>query len=232
MRPVKRDDVPTDAKGNSVLFAHYREARDPLIDRIGDFCSYCEVALHDQVDVEHVLPKKHNTGLITKWSNFLLACSVCNSIKGSTDCQLADYFWPDVDNTARAFVYEPDKAPKVDGALSQQEQRLAQATIDLTGIDRLPGHPKYSRRDRRWLKRKEAWGIASESLKNLQGHNCPEMRRQIELTAKSRGYWSIWMQVFRADPDMRQRLIDGFPGTARDCFDANTQPVARPGGQI
>ena len=60
MRPVHRGNVPTDDNGIDIEFNDYKKARDPLIHRIGDYCSYCEVALHDQVDVEHVLPKSIN----------------------------------------------------------------------------------------------------------------------------------------------------------------------------
>lgn len=40
------------------------------------------------------------------------------------------------------------------------------------------------------------------------------------------------MTVFRNDPDMRNRLIRAFPGTATNCFDPQGAPVPRPGGQI
>lgn len=71
MRPVQRGDVPADSNGNAVVFGQYKEARDLLIGRIGDFCSYCEVALHSTVHVEHVQPKSRHPGLALHWSNFL-----------------------------------------------------------------------------------------------------------------------------------------------------------------
>jgi hypothetical protein len=60
------------------------------------------------------------------------------------------------------------------------------------------------------------------------------MRRQIVKAARAEGFFSIWMQVFDDDEQMRQMLIDGFSegntfigfaGTARNCFDAKTRPV-------
>ncbi|MCW7555679.1 hypothetical protein NX722_24235 [Endozoicomonas gorgoniicola] len=44
--------------------------------------------------------------------------------------------------------------------------------------------------------------------------------------------WSIWMTVFADDADMLNRLIQALPGAAQNCFDANGQPVTRPGGQL
>ena len=61
MRPVNRRDWPKTADGNEIHFADYKEARDPLIRRIGDYCSYCEVCLHNSIDVEHVRPKNPAT---------------------------------------------------------------------------------------------------------------------------------------------------------------------------
>ena len=40
------------------------------------------------------------------------------------------------------------------------------------------------------------------------------------------------MTVFAKDPDMRQRLIDAFPGTSNDCFDDQCNPIPRPGGAL
>ena len=112
MRPVQRGDVPTHADGNVVEFSEYKEARDPLVHRIGDFCSYCEVALHSTVHVEHVRPKSKHEDVELSWSNFLLACDSCNSTKGDEDVVLDQYFWPDTDNTTRPFLYEVDARRK------------------------------------------------------------------------------------------------------------------------
>lgn len=42
MRPVSRGQRPKDADGNPVGFITYQQARGPLINRLGEFCSYCE----------------------------------------------------------------------------------------------------------------------------------------------------------------------------------------------
>jgi uncharacterized protein (TIGR02646 family) len=113
LRPVVRGDAPVVAAGNPIVYTDYKQARDALIARMGDYCSYCEVALHSDIDVEHVLPKSLNPDLELEWSNFLLACGNCNSIKGGQTITLADYYWPDLDNTLRAFLYEQDEPPQV-----------------------------------------------------------------------------------------------------------------------
>jgi len=231
MRPVVRGEIPTDATGDPVTYADYKDARDDLIGRVGDYCSYCEVALHSQVDVEHVLPKSLHPTHALEWSNFLLACTNCNSIKGNTPVDLADFYWPDQDNTLRAFVYEPDEPPQVLAA-AHIDPNKARRTLELTGVDRVPGHPRFSDRDRRWLKRFEAWSVARQAAQFIQTADSAEMRSLAIEVALGRGFWSVWMQVFHDDQDMRRRLITAFRGTAASCFDPQTQPIARVGGSI
>jgi hypothetical protein len=55
MRPVRCGACPRTG-GRTVRFTHYRDARDPLIQRIGDYCSYCEMPKPDGPDVEHIRP--------------------------------------------------------------------------------------------------------------------------------------------------------------------------------
>ena len=232
MRPVDRGDLPNDNRGNPVIFQEYGDARDPLIARIGDYCSYCEVALHGTIHVEHVIPKVLHGGLEKTWSNFLLAFDYCNSTKGHQEVILGDHYWPDTDNTARPFVYELDRSPQAAPWLDATQLANAQRTLGLTGVDREPGHPKLTKKDRRWLKRREVWGAALHERRKLQESDTPQQRDSVTQVAVSRGFWSVWMQVFHDDLDMRRRLILGFRGTAANCFDRSTQPVTRAGGQI
>lgn len=231
MRPVLRGPVPTDDSGDEITFSHYNQARDPLIDRMGDYCSYCEIALPSAIAVEHVQPKSLEPALELKWDNFLLACNNCNSVKLNTPVDLPEFYWPDLDNTLRAFLYEQDEPPQIidDDAI---DQVIAQRTIDLTGLDRLPGHPNYSDRDRRWKKRFEAWSAALLAATFIEQNDSEEMRALAVEVARGRGFWSVWFTVFFQDLDMCERLIAGFKGTASDCFDAETETIARPGGQI
>jgi len=232
MRPVNCGEWPKDVDGNNIPFADYSDARDDLIRRIGDYCSYCEVCLHGSIAVEHVRPKKPQPALEREWTNFLLACDNCNSTKSNKDVDLAHYFWPDRDNTARVFDYDLDQPPRIKTGLDPALRPIAERTIALTGLDRVPGHPSYSIRDRRYLKRKEVWGVALIARGNLKQNDTPQMRDSILHTAVSRGFWSVWLQVFHDDEEMRSSLIKWFPGTATDCFDGNTRPIPRLGGLV
>lgn len=231
MRPVVRGDCPKSGEGTDVSFTNYKQARDPLISRIGDYCSYCEICLHGAIDVEHVQPKTHQSTLKLKWTNFLLACTTCNSTKGDEEVDLNDYFWPDRDNTARIFDYLLDQPPRIANGLDPALQPIAERTLGLTGLDRVPGHPRFSDRDRRWCKRLEAWGVALHMRRCLEEDPTPSMREAVLQNAIARGFWSVWMQVFADDVDMRLGLIAWFRGTARECFDDTTRPIPRNGGQ-
>ena len=79
-------------------------AADALAQRMGWYCAYCEVPLSAGPHVEHKQPKKHHAALKYEWSNWLLACTNCNSTKSEKNTPLADTLWPDRDNTARAFA--------------------------------------------------------------------------------------------------------------------------------
>lgn len=232
MRPVDRGNAPTDQDGNAIVFQEYRDARDHLIRRLGDYCSYCEVALHSDVDVEHVRPKSKHSHLAKTWTNFLLACKYCNPTKGDKDVVLNDYYWPDTDNTARPFIYELDRAPQVAGSLNAGQKTIARRTLELTGVDREPPHAALTPSDRRWLKRRAAWGVAIGERQKIRRNDTAEQRESALHVAIGRGFWSVWMQVFSDDLDMRRSLIAWFFGTDITCFDNQTQPVARAGGNI
>ncbi len=232
MRPVERGPCPWDANQAPIVLTHYRDARDPLIERVGDYCSYCEVCLHSTIHVEHVRPKSPRPELEREWTNFLLACDQCNAIKGDTDVNLGDYFWPDRDNTARVFRYDHDVPPRVEDGRTADQQATANRTLELVGLDRVPGHPKFSERDRRWKKRLDVWGVAILARRDLQQHDSTALRTSILQTAIARGHWSVWMQVFNDDVAMRTSLIRWFLGTAENCFDAQARPVPRPGGRV
>jgi len=233
MRPVVRGICPQDDQGENVIFSNYSQARGELINRMGEFCSYCEMHLDASLAVEHVKPKSLNPDDELNWNNFLLACANCNSTKGTTDVDLEAYLWPDRDNTFYAFQYAEGGLVSASHRLDDTDlKRKAQATILLTGLDKHPlNNPKAS--DRRWINRRETWDIAFESKQDLAGSDTPEMRRQIIRTATGHAYWSIWMTVFKEDASMLQRLIQAFPGTCSDCFDAadGYNPVPRDGGQ-
>ena len=227
MRPVDRGAAPT-------AYARYQDAGADLRERLGDYCSYCERQIETNLAVEHVQPKSVVQALSTNWANLLLGCVNCNSIKGNTPISLVDYFWPDVDNTLRAFEYSPG------GLIGPQPDLMpgmvvkAVATLQLTGINRYPGaggqQPTTS--DQRWLRRQEAWTKAERYRDVLTRQDTIEVRELIVDVATSRGEFSIWWTVFAGDVDMRRRLREAFMGTHWASFDINENPVPRIGGQL
>ncbi|NQU20189.1 MAG: HNH endonuclease [Candidatus Nealsonbacteria bacterium] len=228
MRPIDRRATPRDGSDEPKGFSKYRHARKDLIDRLGQYCSYCGTRLPASLAVEHVRPKKPNPDLELRWDNFLLACTNCNSTKGDKDVVLDEYFWPDKDNTFRAFVYTEGGLIEVNSDLTDDERELAQSTIDLVGLDRTPANdPAVA--DRRWKNRDEVWTMAIDARQDLAAQGTETLRKWIVNTATGRGFWSVWMTVFADDQNMRKRLIDAFPGTSKDCFDDECRPVRRPG---
>jgi uncharacterized protein (TIGR02646 family) len=233
VRPVVRGPAPADDHGNPKTFANHGEAKQDLIDRLGEYCSYCETWIPVSLAIEHVRPKSLHTATALAWDNFLLACANCNSVKGDTDVALTDYYWPDSDNTARAFEYQEGGTVAVNSELTDAERARAQRTLSLTGLDRDPGAPnKPTPGDRRWLHRAAAWGLARRWLTRFEKSETDTETVVDLVVAQGRGHWSIWMTVFREHQDVRQRLIDALPGTAVDCFDEQCTPVPRPGGAL
>ena len=237
MRPVNRGPIPTDESGNETNFHKYRDARGKLIERLGETCSYCEMRLDSGLAVEHVRPKKPDgvdENIIEReldWYNFLLACPNCNSTKGNKDVVPDDYLWPDKDNTFRAFTYSEGGIITPSTELSAELQSKANATIELTGLDKRPlNDPKAS--DRRWKNRREVWNIAVRTKERLSRTDNDNVREIIVYTMAGHGYWSIWMTVFQDDSDMLRRFIKALPGTADDCFDHDGIPIQRRGGQV
>lgn len=237
MRPVDRGHIPTDESGNEMEFKTYQDARGKLIGRLGETCSYCEMHLDSGLAVEHIRPKKPDgvgEDIIEReldWYNFLLACPNCNSTKSNKDVVPDDYFWPDRDNTFRAFTYSEGGIITPSNELSAELQSKANATLKLTGLDKCPPNDSKAS-DRRWINRRETWDIATRTKGRISGNNDGDFRELIVNSMTSGGYWSIWMTVFRADSDMLQRFIKALPGTATDCFDHNGVPIQRRGGQV
>ncbi|MGL4500396.1 MAG: retron system putative HNH endonuclease, partial [Planktothrix sp.] len=246
MRPVDRGLCPTDAGGVPKKFHDYREAKVDLERRLGSYCSYCETKLtYSSLDVEHLLPKKEYPERENEWNNFLLSCKVCNSIKshsmqkewksekGGTlpnpETLLNYYYWPDSDNTWSIFEYREGGIVEVNSRLNETQKQKAQKTLDLTGLDRHPGNTPSDKdkhtsgSDRRWLERMEAWNMAIEFFNLLQENRLP--REKVIDFAKLKGFLSVWMTVFREDPEMLKQLIEAFPGTRQDCFDDLGHPI-------
>ncbi|MFT3880114.1 MAG: HNH endonuclease [Gemmatales bacterium] len=227
MRPVLRGNSPRPDD-----YPNYRDSFPELAGRIGLYCSYCERRIATQLAVEHIQPKAlpaYET-LKGRWDNFLLGCVNCNSTKGDKDVVLADILLPDRDNTGTAYEYTMDGQILVRNTLTAPQKTMANRTLALVGLDKLPSQVLDSNGQLvaidRVTQRMEAWLMADESRRDLQTIENEAFRRQIVRTAVALGFFSIWMTVFAKDVAMRKMLISGFRGTATDCYDANTTFVS------
>lgn len=227
MRPVHRGGSPRAGD-----FDHYRDAFEPLVSRLGLYCSYCERRIPTNLAVEHIQPKdlpsyRH---LERRWENFLLGCVNCNSTKGDKDVVLSDVLLPDRDNTAAAFSYREDGRLEVRSGLTPAGRTKAEATLALVGLDKrvnaITDPDGVLIATERMSQRMETWLVAEESRSDLATNPTDAFRRQVARTAIATGHFSIWMTVFAADAGMRGILIDSFPGTAADCFDPNGNPIS------
>jgi uncharacterized protein (TIGR02646 family) len=229
MRPIERGTSPI--KGD---FKDYKDAFPELSSRLGPYCSYCERRMPTNLAVEHIQPKddKLYPGLIGKWNNYLLGCVNCNSTKKNKDLVLADVLLPDRDNTAYAFGYANDGKITVNSGMSVTQQAMAKKALSIPGLDKPEDTAKDSKGEVVYIdrvgQRRQVWLIAEESKKDLAlSKRIDPMKRQVVRTALANGYFSIWMQVFADDNEMRWLFINGFPGTAADCFDNSTgDPVS------
>ncbi|RKZ82158.1 MAG: HNH endonuclease [Candidatus Parabeggiatoa sp. nov. 1] len=167
MRAIERGDVPTDALGQPKQYKQYENAQPDLMERLGEYCSYCERFIPTNLAVEHIQSKdnKCQPQLERSWNNFLLACTNCNSAKGTKVCDdttQSYYYWPHLDNTFRAFVYKAGGIIKINPALNAAEQ--AQRTLELTGLDKHPNtSTKPTPKDKRWNHRRLAWKFAQDT---------------------------------------------------------------------
>jgi hypothetical protein len=227
LRPVAKGESPED-DGRAIVYTEYNHARGELVKRLGEYCSFCEMHLDAGLAVEHKLPKgvARYASIGLTWSNFLLACTNCNSVKGHGDIEADDYIWPDTHNTLYALQYGPGAlvAPRLE--LGSQDEIRALNLIQLVGLDRLPGDLRTVS-DRRWINRQEAWDMAQRMRTNLRRNDTSELRDAIAENAKSKGYFSVWYTVFADDHDMLRRIKREYPGTAAACFAADHSCVER-----
>jgi uncharacterized protein (TIGR02646 family) len=208
MRPVARGAWPTDGNGGLVAFVHYKDAKPHLVERLGPYCSFCERRVSSGLAVEHIRHKHNNPTLKCDWSNFLLACTNCNSIKGTKLDTAADevyYLLPHRDRTFEVFDYCDGLVRIAQRGNPQLEQRATE-TIALVGLDRTAAHQSAVQlrqaRDTRYLDRRRAWQKARKAQDDLAQVDTPIMRERILAEAEDVGFWSIWMTVFANDKAM------------------------------
>lgn len=224
MRSVDKGTAPR-------TYTAYQQAKPDLTQRLGWYCSYCEMCIDNEPHLEHVQPKAKNPALNLVWDNFLLACFHCNNVKDDKNKSLSGYLWPDVDNTSCAFDFDPTQNEIV--ALSIPAKKAAEATIDLLGLNRGPASSTSpTAADFRWLHRQKAWDIAQKSLRNWHKNPSPDMADQIALTSLG-GHYSIWLKVFSDVPEVLEAIKKEYTAfnTYTPIIDPNTGSlVLRPGG--
>lgn len=227
MRPVSKGSAPS-------TYSNYKDAKADLVDRIGEYCSYCERQIETHLAVEHVIPQTQRPSSANKWRNFVLSCVNCNSCKLATPVKLSDHLWPHRDNTLRAFEYRVGGIVSAHGILNGALSAKATATIRLVGLDKQPGLAgrEPTNADKRWLKRQQTWALAQRKRTDLQANDTSALRDAIVDIAVSRGVFSIWWTVFDGDADMRRRLRLAFVGTHRRSFGHQENAVRRAGGQV
>lgn len=85
--------------------ALYKLAGVFLLQRIGPFCSYCEISVTGLLEVEHCVPKSNYPTFSTSWENFLLSCGACNTAKGNTPNRTLATGWTGKTNPTEQELY-------------------------------------------------------------------------------------------------------------------------------
>lgn len=216
MRPVDKGNAPrTDYK-------KYQDAEPDLEKRLGPYCSFCEMCINHVPEVEH-LEAKSEGGKELDWENLLLSCKYCNTRKGvrvkSGDKGM--YLWPDKDDTFHAYMYDED-IPRLNEeylkSKGAEEKTKAENLFELLRLDNIPITPRD--KDRRYTLRNETRNYAKESKEGLSKINDCSLRADyLDLTIKlalAKGFFSVWMEVFKDDEEVKQLLISSFKGTKEE----------------
>lgn len=213
MRPVDKTRYTT----NQVEYNPYGDAKPYLIAAIGKFCSYCErEGFSSALDVEHIEDKDAHPDKKFLWDNFLLACKNCNSIKGTKEIDFPNIILPHLQNTFSPFEYLESGLIKIKDEVVEPSRSRVVALVKLVGLDRRPGHPRYSTKDDRWQERKQAWELSQKYKQKYIAGNC-DIETIVDLSL-SYGFWSIWMNAFEGYPEVQRALVDNFRGTRLNFF--------------
>lgn len=225
MRSVEKGPAPN-------VYSGHRAARNDMIRSIGLYCSYCEMPVRNMIEIEHVIPVA-NGGPELDWNNFLFSCRYCNGVKRDRNIDRNGYLWPDEDNTSEVFLYSELDVIEPKLVLPKSISVLAEATIELTGLNRRPGgKTEPTDADTRHINRDETWRIAWHSLDDWNDLPEPQMARQIARTASGHGFYSIWKKVFFGVTSVLDELDKVFPGTYLPTYiHGGPHPDLRPGGR-
>lgn len=220
MRPVNKGEAPEQE------FKKYQDAEPYLEERLGAYCSFCEMPVNHVPEVEHKEAKAKGGDEIA-WENLLLSCKYCNTRKGTvvTKGDKEKYLWPDEDDTFHAFVYD-EEIPKLNDEYLQSQgdeiRQRAENLFQLVKLNNIPLTPAV--KDRRYAERNEARNNALESKtgwdKVKETADRETYLQMIEMLAKAKGFFSIWMEVFKDDIEVKKTLVAAFKGTKKEyCFD-------------
>lgn len=216
MRAVDKGEAP------GTEYKKYQDAEPELEARIGAYCSFCEMSIKHVPEVEHREAKAAD-GELLKWENLLLSCKYCNTRKG-TQVKKGDkenYLWPDEDDTFHAYLYDCDVPRLNEEYLDRkgtQEKEKADKLFQLLKLDHIPITPKD--KDRRYRARNEARNYAIISKNGLKKmHTYPEREAYLEMIknlALESGFFSVWMEIFKDDDEVKKILISSFKGTKEE----------------
>ena len=235
MRPVTKWTWPQ-VGGAQKSYNPHTIAKTDLELNFDTYCSYCEVFSSD-LEVEHVISRNQNPTLTHNWDNFLLACGRCNGRDNKSN-KVVDFsliHFPHLNNTFLSFEYHEWGYVKVNPALAGISQTKAENLINLVGLDKIPGNPKYPNlnpNDTRWRHRRTAWEWAVRKLSDYEAASITYF--DVVDFALQKGFFSVWYSVFGNHTDVKRELVTRMLGTAQDCFDpANGyQPIPRNPGAV
>ena len=209
MRPIVKGAAPRN-------YSAYGDAQDDLKQRIGEYCNYCEMNLDHAAQVEHVQPKSLEPALELDWDNFLLACTYCNSTKSNKPIDLNTDIFPDLDNPLMAIRTDGVHLTVRDD-VPQENQEMGAAFLALVGRDRDPHKDSIKRWRPRFTTLKVIERVTQTFREKVVTEDLQDLAIEVAL---AKGHFSMWLAAFDHDLDMKLRLIEAFPGTARNCFNA------------
>lgn len=238
MRPLDRGPAPL-VNGVPKTVRDYKNWRADLIERLGNYCCFCNMTLTDSPQVEHVIAQDINPARALDWDNMLLACGPCNRSKSNHPCPPTTHYLPQFHNTQLAFSATAIRAhPQIAddfvvfvayrGAPANAQK--ATNTIQLCRLDRDTTRIADQATDMRWKFRWEAVDNAQlwrTEWDNWAWQHPVAFVNLLMTAAQGKGFWSIWFDAFADVPPVRQALVERFPGTARTCFDATYNPIPR-----
>jgi len=236
MRPIDKGTWPITEKGNKAVFTQWRNAKYYLEERTGCYCHLCEMRVNNALAIEHIKAKDSHPRLSACWTNFLLICTSCNSRKNKTPLTPPyrhHYYWPHLNNTLLAFhtplVGHNALVVNAHPSLSPPQKQKADATIKLYALDKTATATGDS--DRRYLERKQTISMALERLEEY-ANNQVSLSAIVDL-AVSRGFFSLWLDIFRGYPKVVHALLDAQPfcQNKTSWFSATLDPLPRNQGK-